>query len=139
LQPRGSAMAPMGDIYFHPDGGGWSDDFAAEPLHRQGFFIHELTHVWQIQHRSLEDGYVPGWLCEGIAEKTKGKKAYEPGPPGPPFRSFGIEGQASIVDRWFAGKKGGKPLDPGNPLLTAMDESSRYFGYISDNIRLGVS
>jgi len=101
--------------------------------------IHELTHVWQIQHRSLEDGYVPGWLCEGIAEKTKGKKAYEPGPPGPPFRSFGIEGQASIVDRWFAGKKGGKPLDPGNPLLTAMDESSRYFGYISDNIRLGVS
>lgn len=42
-------MAPMGDIYFHPDGGGWSDDFSLEPLHRQGFFIHEMTHVWQAQ------------------------------------------------------------------------------------------
>ena len=28
LQPRRSAMAPMGDIWFHPDGGGWSDDFS---------------------------------------------------------------------------------------------------------------
>ena len=25
-------MAPMGNIYFHPDGGGWSDDFSKEPL-----------------------------------------------------------------------------------------------------------
>ena len=49
FQPRQSAMAPMGDIWFHPDGGGWSDDFSDEPLGRQGFFIHELTHVWQTQ------------------------------------------------------------------------------------------
>lgn len=49
FQPRCTAMAPMGNIYFHPDGGGWSEDFAAEPLPRQGFFIHELTHVWQAQ------------------------------------------------------------------------------------------
>src|SRR5436853_491397 len=25
LQPRRSAMAPMGDIWFHPDGAGWSE------------------------------------------------------------------------------------------------------------------
>ncbi len=42
LQPRGSAMAPMGNIYFHPRGGGWSEDFAAEPLHRQGFSFTSL-------------------------------------------------------------------------------------------------
>ena len=49
FQPRRRAMAPMGNIYFHPDGGGWSDDFSKEPLGRQGFFIHEMTHVWQAQ------------------------------------------------------------------------------------------
>ena len=51
FQPRSAAMAPMGNIYFHPDGGGWSDDFSKEPLGRQGFFIHEMTHVWQAQTR----------------------------------------------------------------------------------------
>ena len=25
------AMAPMGDIYFHPDGGGWSDSWFCDP------------------------------------------------------------------------------------------------------------
>jgi len=43
-------MAPTGHIWFHPDGGGWSDDFSEETLSRQGFFIHELTHVWQSQN-----------------------------------------------------------------------------------------
>jgi len=102
-------------------------------------FIHELTHVWQIQHRSLKDGYVPGWLCEGIAEKTEGQAAYQPGDPGPPWSSFGIESQASIVDRWFAGTKGEKSLDPDNSQLEAMDLNSRYFVYINNNIRLGVA
>src|ERR1044072_2957823 len=49
FQPRRSAMAPMGNIYFHPDGGGWSEDFSKEPLRAQGFFIHEMVHVWQAQ------------------------------------------------------------------------------------------
>ena len=51
FQPRNAAMAPMGNIYFHPDGGGWSDDFSKETIGRQGFFIHEMTHVWQAQKR----------------------------------------------------------------------------------------
>src|SRR6059058_3833486 len=49
LQPRGSAMAPTGDIWFHPIGGGWVSDFAAESLSAQAYFIHEMTHVWQAQ------------------------------------------------------------------------------------------
>src|SRR4051794_7521616 len=28
FQPKRSAMAPTGSIWFHPDGGGWSDDFS---------------------------------------------------------------------------------------------------------------
>ena len=77
FQPKRSAMAPMGNIWFHPDGGGWSEDFSKEPLLAQGYFIHELTHVWQAQkggrfylplmrhpfcrYRFLADrGYCPG-------------------------------------------------------------------------------
>ena len=49
FQPSASAMAPMGSIYFHPDGGGWSEDFSRESLGGKAFFIHEMTHVWQSQ------------------------------------------------------------------------------------------
>jgi len=34
FQPRGIAMAPTGNIHFHPHGHLWSGDFAAE--HRAG-------------------------------------------------------------------------------------------------------
>ncbi|MGE5601162.1 MAG: vgr related protein, partial [Pseudomonadota bacterium] len=49
FQPQSVAMAPMGNIHFHPHSDLWSEDFSREPLHRQGLFIHELTHVWQTQ------------------------------------------------------------------------------------------
>jgi len=95
--------------------------------------IHELVHVWQIQHRSLSDGYVPGWLCQAAIDGT-----YEPGAPGPDWGGFGIEQQGTIVDRWFAGSPDGKqinmkdttpriPMDPRNP----------YNRYIVDNVQLG--
>src|SRR6476646_9143415 len=32
FHPRNAAMAPMGNIYFHPEGGGWSEDFAAKAV-----------------------------------------------------------------------------------------------------------
>jgi hypothetical protein len=97
-------------------------------------FIHELTHVWQIQHARLEDGYVPGWLCNGIVDG-----AYTPGPAGPEWCSFGIEAQGAVVDKWFAGKKTADETDPDLPALNAMDENSAYFRYINDNVRLGVA
>ncbi len=43
FQPRKITMAPRGHIHFHPGGEAYSDDFAAEPLLRQGLFIHEMT------------------------------------------------------------------------------------------------
>src|SRR5689334_2383100 len=51
FQPRNVAMAPTGSIHFPPHSDLWSDDFAREPLGKQGIFIHELTHVWQSQKR----------------------------------------------------------------------------------------
>jgi hypothetical protein len=103
FQPRGTAMAPTGDIWFHPNGGGWSDDFSKEPPQRQGFFVHEMTHVWQAQ---------------------KGGKLYLPLmrhpfcrydyviEPGKPFRRYGIEQQAEIVTHRFL-------VDRGVPLVSA--------------------
>ncbi len=101
--------------------------------------IHELTHAWQIQHASFLNGYVPGFLCEGIREQVfQGKTAYNYGPPGPPWDSFTLEGQAHMVDDWFAGtgRQSGVTFAFG-PGPVPMDPNSLYFGYIDNNIRVG--
>ncbi|MGZ6870186.1 MAG: hypothetical protein ACXVHI_07780, partial [Frankiaceae bacterium] len=91
-------------------------------------FIHELTHAWQIAHTSFS----PGLACERIIDPS-----YAFGPPGPPFSSFTIEGQAQIVDYWYGGDRreaDGHPHGTGKP----MDPNDPYFGYIENNIRIGV-
>ena len=97
FHPRGTAMAPMGHIYFHPDGGGWSDDFSAEPLRRQAFFIHEMTHVWQAQKGGRF--YLP------LMRHPFCRYAYRL-MPGKPFRRYGLEQQAEIVARRFLADRG---------------------------------
>jgi hypothetical protein len=92
LHPRRAAMAPMGDIWFHPDGGGWSEDFSKEPLHLQGFFIHELTHVWQSQRGGRF--YLP------LMRHPFCRYRYEI-VPGRPFSRYGLEQQAEIVRHAF--------------------------------------
>lgn len=97
FQPRRSAMAPMGDIWFHPSGGGWSDDFSLEPLSAQGFFIHELTHVWQAQ--------VGGRFFLPLMRHPFCRYAYRL-EAGKPFRRYGIEQQAEIVRHRFLADRG---------------------------------
>jgi hypothetical protein len=97
LQPRRSAMAPMGDIWFHPDGGGWSDDFSKEPLGQQGFWIHEMTHVWQAQKGGRF--YLP------LIRHPFCRYAYQL-EPGKPFARYGIEQQAEIVRHRFLADRG---------------------------------
>jgi len=97
LQPRNSAMAPMGDIYFHPEGGAWSDDFARESLARQGFFIHELAHVWQAQAK--------GRFYLLLMRHPFCRYAYEL-EPGKPFDRYGLEQQAEIIRNAFLAMHG---------------------------------
>jgi hypothetical protein len=97
LQPRRSAMAPMGDIWFHPDGGGWSDDFSKEPLGQQGFWIHEMTHVWQAQKGGRF--YLP------LIRHPFCRYAYQL-EPGKLFARYGIEQQAEIVRHRFLADHG---------------------------------
>lgn len=100
FQPRRSAMAPMGSIYFHPDGGGWSEDFSRESLGRQAFFIHEMTHVWQSQRGGRF--YLP-LMRHPFCRYSYGLQ------PGKPFESYGIEQQAEIVKDAFLAERGGHP------------------------------
>ena len=106
FQPKRSAMAPMGNIYFHPKGGGWSEDFSLESLHAQGFFIHEMAHVWQAQKG--------GRFFLPLARHPFCKYRYEL-VPGRPFSRYGLEQQAEIVRHAFLLSKGATP--EGAPTL----------------------
>ena len=109
FQPRRSAMAPMGSIYFHPDGGGWSEDFSKEPLARQGFFIHELTHVWQAQKGGRF--YLP------LMRHPFCRYRYEL-EPGWAFSRYGLEQQSEIVRHRFLADRGEQvPIVPPASLL----------------------
>jgi hypothetical protein len=97
FQPRNAAMAPMGNIYFHPEGGGWSEDFANESVRHQAFFIHEMVHVWQAQAKGRF--YLPLMrhpFCRYDYKLTPGK----------PFDRYGLEQQAEIVTHRFLADRG---------------------------------
>ena len=97
FQPRNVAMAPTGNIHFHPQSDLWSEDFAAEPLHRQSLFIHEMTHVWQTQTRGRF--YLPLMrhpFCRYDYTVEEGR----------PFERYGLEQQAEIVRHAFLSRRG---------------------------------
>ena len=100
LHPRNAAMAPMGNIYFHPEGGVWSEDFSKESLGRQGFFIHEMTHVWQTQAKGRF--YLP------LMRHPFCRYTYQLHP-GREFSRYGLEQQAEIVRHIFLMEHGGSP------------------------------
>ena len=108
LQPRGTAMAPAGNIHFHPHGHLWSEDFAREPLHRQGLFIHEMTHVWQSQTRGRF--YLP------LMRHPFCRYRYSI-VPGRPFPRYGLEQQAEIVRHAFLARNGIRIVAPPAAIL----------------------
>ena len=99
FHPRNAAMAPMGNIYFHPEGQVWSDDFSKESLGRQGFFIHEMTHVWQAQKSGRF--YLP------LMRHPFCRYSYEVRP-GKSFWRYGLEQQAEIVAHSFLARRGAR-------------------------------
>jgi hypothetical protein len=92
LQPPRTAMAPMGNIHFHPNGGGYCEDFSKETLGQQAYFIHELTHVWQAQTKGRF--YLPMMRHPFCRYRYELK-------PGRPFNRYGLEQQAEIVKDAF--------------------------------------
>ena len=105
FQPKNAAMAPSGAIYFHPVAGGWSEDFSKEVLGRQGFFIHEMTHIWQSQRG--------GRLYLPLMRHPFCRYSYRL-KPGKPFSRYGLEQQAEIVRHAFLADRG-VPVQPMPP------------------------
>ncbi|WP_421838587.1 vgr related protein [Novosphingobium sp.] len=98
FQPRGTVMAPMGHVHFHPASPHYRDDFAQAPLGLQGLFIHELVHVWQTQQRGRF--YLPLMrhpFCRYDYHFDAAR----------PFKSYGIEQQAELVAHAFLAARGG--------------------------------
>lgn len=99
-------MAPRGHLHFHPHGDTYCDDFADEPVLKQGLFIHELVHVWQTQTRG--DWYLPLHrhpFCRYDYALI----------PGQPLERYGIEQQAEIVRHAFLLRNGYRLAGAADP------------------------
>ena len=85
---KGYAISPNGHIYFNPSD--FLQDFSLAPLGKQAWFIHEMTHVWQIQYgmsvvrRAMVDRRYKYLLEQGKS-----------------FFAYGIEQQAQMVQDFF--------------------------------------
>jgi hypothetical protein len=88
-------------------------------------FIHELTHAWQIHHST----FLPGLMCKALTsanyEYDKAKVAEHASW----SNSFDLEGQATIIDRWF-----GENREALEDFKSINDD--RFF-YVSQHIRTG--
>lgn len=97
FQPSGTAMAPDGNLYMH---GCYYTDYAVEDAPTRGFFIHEMTHVWQFQNKVLNP--VTAAVELNIKHKFNYLASYD-------FVldekldlvHYGMEQQASIVQAYF--------------------------------------
>lgn len=98
FHPRRVVMAPDGDLWFHPRGPHWRDDFSTAEIALQGLFIHEMTHVWQAQRGGR-------WFLP-LARHPFCRYAVVL-KPGRRFERYGLEQQAEIVrEAWLAKRKG---------------------------------
>jgi hypothetical protein len=95
FQSRATVMAPDGDIWFHPKGGGFCDDFCRADISAQGLFLHEMTHVWQRQKGIFLPLARHPFCRYGYALK-----------PGQRFEKYGLEQQAEIVRHAFLLREG---------------------------------
>jgi hypothetical protein len=67
-------------------------DFARAPLREQGWFVHELAHVWQAAR---------GTVLAAAKLGAIGKRAYAYKPRACDLRAYNIERQAEIVRHLF--------------------------------------
>ena len=108
FQPANTLMAPTGHVHFHPRSPLYVDDFAAAGLQAQALFLHEMTHVWQTQHKG--HWYLP------LARHPLCRYDYVL-KPGWRLDRYGIEQQAEIVRHMFLLERGVHV--PGAPPLAS--------------------
>lgn len=99
-------MAPRGHIHFHPQGSSYCDDFSLVSLERQGFFIHEMAHVWQAQ--TLGSWYL-------VLHRHPWCRYHYSLKPGWKLEQYGIEQQAEIIRHAFLLRNGVKLAGMSDP------------------------
>ena len=97
FQPRRVTMAPRGRLHFHPASDNYCDDFAHADIFSQGHFIHEMTHVWQVQTRGA-------WFL--VTRRMPWARYDYRLTPGWPLHKYGLEQQAEIVRHAFMLRNG---------------------------------
>ena len=106
-----AAMVPLGKTIVFSR---WraARDFAAAPLNEQGWFVHELAHVWQAAR---------GTVLAAAKLKALGKRAYAYEPRvGATLANYNIERQAEIARHVFLARAG-KP-EAGAPERAWLEE-----------------
>ncbi len=93
---RKYAMSPNGSVYFHPDD--LVADFSFAPLASQGWLVHELTHVWQVQQ---------GMHVVRLALFDRRYRYVLQA--GKNFLNYGVEQQARMVEDWYLKQARGEP------------------------------
>ena len=73
-------------------------DFSGEPIHRQAWFVHELTHAWQFQHRPLRT--LASWAKVALTGGYLTRAAYRYALP-LEWEALNLEQQAKAVEHAF--------------------------------------
>jgi len=110
FHPKQAIMAPDGDIWVHPKGRLWSEDYSAGPIGMQGLFIHEMTHVWQAQRSGK---YFLPLMRHPFCRYAYTVKL------GWPLQRYGLEQQAEIIRHAFLLRHGRD--FPGAPPLAQLE------------------
>ncbi len=92
------AVSPNGNLYFHP--ANWIEDFSQASLAKQGWLIHELTHVWQLQ-QGLKV------IRGALINRRYSYKLIQ----GKSFFKYGIEQQARMVQDYFLRRARGQDCE----------------------------
>lgn len=124
----------VGNCYSDPVHGVVSFDCRNRPGQ---FFVHELTHAWQIANGSWQ-GLLCGTIGVNLGGITKGLvKMYSYGSADVDWSAFNIEQQAVIVEEWFGGTRCFATNRPAT--RTPRDAKDPYYRYIAGNIRTGLT
>ena len=92
-------------------------DFSLEPVGRQAWFVHELTHAWQFQHRPL--GTLMSWAATALRGGYIGGRGYRYPMP-PDWESLNLEQQARLVEHLFLVRSGLAPPELPPEIVLAL-------------------
>lgn len=90
-------MAPRGHLHFHPLSANYCEDFSTASMALKAHFIHEMTHVWQVQTRGR-------WYL--VTRRMPWARYDYSLRPGWPLTRYGVEQQAEIVKHAFMLRNG---------------------------------